>query len=189
MVMRQIVKSRQTSAVSNLRQIGLSLFEFQTDYGRFPDGITATEIKRKTGTILTLSDRTSNDIFVQLLASGIAQSESFFATHTSETRKPDGDWSSDANALESGETGFAYISGLSAKDNPSCPVVFGPVTPGTKIINARPFDHKAVFLKLDNSVSSFQISSKDLVLVNGIDILDPAHPIWAGKPPVVKWPK
>lgn len=189
MVMRQITKARQTSAVSNLRQIGLALFEFESDYGRFPDNITAAEIKRKTGTPLTLSDRTSNEVFVQLLASGIAGSEVPFGTHTSETRKPDDDWSSDVTALESGETGFAFISGLSSKDNPSLPIVFGPVVPGTRTVDANAFDHKAVVLRVDNSVASFSINPKGLMPLNGIDFLDPAQPLWKGKAPDVKWPK
>ncbi|RYD47152.1 MAG: hypothetical protein EOP85_06025, partial [Verrucomicrobiaceae bacterium] len=167
MVKSQRIKAHQTSSISNLRQIGLSLYEFESDYGRFPDNLTAAEIKRKSLTLLSLSDRTSNDVFVQLLASGIAVSEVPFGTHTSETRKPDDDWSSDATAMEAGETGFAFISGLSAKDNPSLPIVFGPVVPGTRAVDADAFDHKAVVLKMDNSVASFSINSKGLVPFKG----------------------
>lgn len=47
----------QTSAVSNLRQIGMILFKVESEYGRFPNHVTAVEVKRKTGTNLTLSDR------------------------------------------------------------------------------------------------------------------------------------
>lgn len=161
----------------------------ETEYGRFPDKVTALEIQPKTGTPLTLSDRTSNDVFIQLLASGIGGSETYFATYSSDTRKPDGDWSSDATALEHGETSFAFVSGLSTKGNPSCPIVFGPVIPGTKILDAKSFDGKAVLLKLDNSVTSRPIDSEGRIMINGFDLLDPKNPIWNGKAPDIKWPK
>lgn len=35
-------------------------------------------------------------------------------------------------SLLHGVTGFAFISGLSSKDNPSFPIVFGPLIPGTE---------------------------------------------------------
>jgi hypothetical protein len=189
MIQRERMKARQTSAISSLRGIGFALFEFETEYGRFPDSVSAVEIKRKTGSSLTLADKTSNDVFVQLLAAGIAGSEITFATHTAATRKPDGNWSSDATALASGETGFAFVSGLSAKDNPAIPIVFGPVTPGAREVNADAFDHRAVILKLDNSVITMPITPAGRIIYNGRDMLDPRQPFWHGKAPDVKWPK
>lgn len=189
MIQRERMKARQTSAISSLRGIGIALFEFETEYGRFPDSVTAVEIKRKSSSPLTLSDRTSNDVFVQLLAAEIVFSEKIFATHTAATRKPDENWSSDATALESGETGFAYISGLSAKDNPSIPIVFGPVAPGARAIDPEALDHRAPFLKLDNSVATGSINSTGKIIFNGKDLLDPRQPFWHDKAPDVKWPK
>ena len=188
-IQRQRMKARQTSAISSLRGISFALFEFESEYGRFPDSVTAVEVKRKTGSPLTLGDKTSNDVFVQLLASEIVFSEIIFATHTAATRKPDDDWKSDATALESGETGFAFISGLSAKDNPSIPIVFGPVPPGAREVNPEDFDHRAVMAKLDNSVTTGSINSTGKIIINGQDLLDPSHPFWHSKAPDVKWPK
>jgi hypothetical protein len=37
----------QMEAVSNARQIGLALYEFETEYGRYPDGTTAAKILHK----------------------------------------------------------------------------------------------------------------------------------------------
>ena len=189
MIQRERMKARQTSAVSSLRIIGLALFEFESDYGRFPDGVSAAEIKRKTGSRLTLADKTSNDVFVQLLAAEIAFSEIIFATHTAATRKPDDVWSSDATALAQGETGFAYISGLSSDGNPSLPLAFGPVIPGTSRLDPTAFDGKAVVLKLDNSVTSLPISPDGKIIYNGRDLLDPKSPLWGSKVPDVKWSK
>ncbi len=189
MVKRQRIKANQTSAVSSLRGVGFALYEFESEYGRFPDATTASKIKQKTGTRLTLSDRTSNDIFVQLLASELLFTETVFNTHSGTSRKPDENWSSDDTALEHGETGFAFISGLSSKDNPSCPIVFGPVIPGTKTIDMKSFDGKAVILDVSGSIRSTTIDSSGRIMINGFGILDPQNPLWNGKAPDVKWPK
>ena len=188
-VKRQRIEANQTSAVSRLRCVGFALSEFESEYGKWPDAATALEIKRKTGSSLTLSDRTSNDVFVQLLATGIVASEMVFATYSQSTRKPDGDWHSDATALAPGETGFAYISGLSSKDNPSIPIVFGPVFLATRTVDAKSFENRGVALKLDNSVTSVPITPVGKIIINGHDFLDPGNAFWQGKPPDVKWPK
>ncbi len=184
----QRIKEEKTWALNNLLGIQFGLLEFQSVYGRFPDSVTAAEIKRKTGTPLTLSDISSNDIFVQLLATGICNSEITFYTHSDSTRKPDDDWRSDATALAHGETGFAYISGLSATDDPSTPIVFGPVIPGTKTLDVKTFGGKAVVSRLGDSVI-LDIDSSGKIIYKGMDLLDPRHPIWHGKAPDVKWPK
>ncbi|WP_348223476.1 hypothetical protein [Luteolibacter sp.] len=189
MVNKQRMKANQTSAICSLKGIGMCLFEFESEYGSFPDSTTAMELKRKTGSSLKLSDKTSNDVFVQVLASGIATTESMFSSCTGSTSKSDGNWSSDATALEHGETGFAYVSGLTTKDNPSIPMVFGPIIPGTKTVDSKAFDGKAVALWLDNSVTSLPIDGTGRILINGRDLLDPGNPIWNGKAPDVRWPK
>lgn len=187
-VVNQITKARQTSSIRNLRIIGLALYEFESEYRTFPNATTATEIRKKTRSPLALSDHTSNDIFVQLLASGIATSERTFDTHSPSTRRPDGDWSSDATALAHGETGFAFVSGLSSKGTPSASLVFGPVIPGMKTLDTDAFEGKGVLLKLDNSVSSMRIGANGKIIFDDEE-LDPTNPIWNGDPFNVKWPK
>ncbi len=187
-VIRSHRNSAQTSAVSSLRFIGMGLLEFESEYRRFPDKTTAAQIKRKTGTKLTLSDRTSNDVFVQLITAGLAE-ERRFDTYSKSANTPDGVCNSDATALAHGETGFAYVSGLSPNDNPSLPLVFGPVIPGTSRLDPTAFDGMAVVLKLDNSVTSLPISPDGKIISNGHDLLDPKNPLWGGKAPDVKWPK
>ena len=89
MVIRQRKKADQTEAVNNARQIGLALFEFETEYGAFPDKDTATAVTAATGE--TAPDGTnSNDKFRQLIAAGIAQSEAMFFAKSAYTKKPDG---------------------------------------------------------------------------------------------------
>lgn len=186
-IARQRIKAIQTSAVSNSRQLGLCLFEFETDYGKFPDPSTIAAVRAKSGTLLSLGTKTSNDYFRQLLAARIAQSEEFFYADTAGSRKPDGRVDP-GHAIEKGECGYSYLLGLSSKGNPSLPIVLTPMIPGTDRFDLKAFDGEAVMLKLDNSVTSLPIDKNGHVQINGGKLMDPANPIWDGKPPVIAWP-
>ena len=61
LTVRSRKKSNQVEAVNNARQIGLALFEFEAEYGKFPDATTIATVRRKTDTSLSLGARTSND--------------------------------------------------------------------------------------------------------------------------------
>lgn len=161
MVIRQRKKADQTEAVNNARQIGFALFEFETEYGSFPDDNTAKAVKDATDTEL-VAGTTANDRFRQLIRAGIAQSESMFYAKTAFTRKPDGIMTSATQALGAGENGFGILmnktDGLSAAGNPSRPIIATPfkiAMDGT--FDSDFFDGKAVVLKLDNSVTSLAI--------------------------------
>jgi hypothetical protein len=176
----------QTEAVNNARQIGIALFEFEAEYGRFPDESTIAKVREKTGSALRLGARTSNDCFRQLLAAGIAQSESIFYAKASGAHKPDG-YFEGTKALEKGEVGFAYLSGLRSDGNPSQPLIVAPLIPGTDRFDPKPFEGKAVILKMDNSVTSMIIGKDGHVKVDGKNLLDPGNPVWNGHPPVIAW--
>jgi prepilin-type N-terminal cleavage/methylation domain-containing protein len=174
MVIRQRKKADQTEAVNNARQIGIALFEFETEYGSFPDDDTAQTVAANTDTT-AVSGQTANDRFRQLVRAGIAQSEPMFYSKTSYTKKPDGIFNTDQQALSKGEVGFGIMmnsngSGLSASGNPSRPVVMTPFANG---LSGEKFDYdvydgKAVFLKLDQSVTSLPvIKSSGLVKISG----------------------
>ena len=152
-IARQRIKAIQTRAVSNSRQLGLCLFEFESDYGKFPDPSTIAAVRARSGTLLSLGTKTSNDYFRQLLAAGLALNEQFFYANISGSRKPDGRMNP-GQAIAKGECGYSYLLGLSSKGNPSRPIVVTPMIPGTDRFDPKPFDGKAVILKLDNSVSS-----------------------------------
>ena len=178
-----------TETVNNARQIGIALFEFDTEYGKFPEASTVAEVKRRSGSTLILGGNSSNDLFAQLFAAGICQTEAMFHAKSKSIKKPDGIWTSDATILAHAECGFAYIAGLDSKGNPSTPIVFGPVIPGTRTLDASSNEGKVVILKMDNSVSSFPINSAGKVIIGGLDFLDPRQPYWQGKAPDVRWPK
>ncbi|MES2921685.1 MAG: hypothetical protein V4819_09065 [Verrucomicrobiota bacterium] len=178
-----------TEATSNARQFGLALFEFQDEYGKYPDLSTAAEVRRKTGSALSLSDETANDLFAQLLAGRFTQTEKIFYTKAKFSKRPDDIWSSDATVLAHGECAFAYIMGVDPKGDPETPLAFGPVIPGTKTFDGKANEGKIVVLRIDNSVTSIPIHSSGKVLFRGLDFLDPRQPFWNGKAPDVKWPK
>lgn len=155
-----------TEAVSNARQIGLALYEFQTEYGRFPDETTAGKIRLKSGDHLDLGNTSSNDYFRQLIATEIANAESMFYAKAAYTKRPDNMMESGAKALAPGEVGFGYLmdgkSSLDPKGNPSRPLVCAPLAMEGKTVSSQFFDKsinegRAVVLRMDNSVQSLRI--------------------------------
>ena len=156
----------RTEAISNIKQIGAMLLEFDTEYGSFPDDATAPEVKRRTGVDLTLTGPYSNNYFRQLLAGGGGKSEKPFWCRAPKhaKRKADDNFSTPDKALEAGEVRFSYIMatptrGQSASGEPTRPVV---VAPSYKFqadwtFDPTAFAGKAVVLRLDNSATAMQI--------------------------------
>jgi hypothetical protein len=77
-VIRQKKAADRTTAISGIRQIGMSLFEFDREYGSFPDDRTAPEVQEKTKTALKLAGDDSNDYFRQLIAVGLKSERPFW---------------------------------------------------------------------------------------------------------------
>jgi prepilin-type N-terminal cleavage/methylation domain-containing protein len=186
MVIRQRKKADQTEAVNNARQIGMALFEFESEYGTFPDNTTAATVATNTETT-AVSGNTANDRFRQLIRSGIAQSEAMFYSKTSYTKKPDGIFDTDTKALSAGEVGYGLMekadgTGLSAAGNPARPVVMTPFDQSlaSEKFDFDMYDGKAVILKLDNSAASYPIiKTSQLVKVSGKGLLDTgADTVW-----------
>lgn len=191
MLMSQTCRGHTKSeAISNIKQIGLALFEFESDYGAYPNSETTKEITNafpNHGHDLT--GNSSNAIFRQFLAAGIAPSEEMFYAKTKSSRKPDGNISL-GEALKKGEVGFAYISGLNAEDHPSTPLVLTPLIPGTTKFDPGPFDGKAIVLQIDQKVRTFTIHEDGHIYdKDGIDILSSKHPIWNGKALKIHYPE
>jgi prepilin-type N-terminal cleavage/methylation domain-containing protein len=193
MVIRQRKKADQTEAVNNARQIGLALFEFESEYATFPDDDTAILVKDATDTTL-VSGALANDRFRQLIRAGIAQSESMFYAKTAFTTKPDGILDQDTKALSKGEVGFGILmdttKGLSAAGNPSRPIIAAPfkvAMDGT--FDSDFYDGKAVILKLDNSVTSLPIvKTTGNVKINGKTMTETgADTVWGVTTVVPTW--
>ena len=187
MVIRQRKKADQTEAFSNARSFGLALFEFEAEYGSYPNAATAATVAEQTGTPEITGD-SSNARFRQLIRAGITQSEQMFYANADGIEKPDGIISGD-DALAPGECGFGYIENVSANDSPR-PIALAPFVPGSDRLDPLPFAGKAVVLWSDNSVRSLNIDrvTREAEL-DGQNILDPTHPIWEGTPPILLLPE
>ena len=164
-ILKQRKAADRTEALNNIKQVGMMLFEFDNEYGNFPDNETAQDVKDATGTELTFGGNFSNDYFRQMLAGGGGKSEKPFWCKTLQSpKKADDEFKTPAKALEAGEVGFSYImasqtQGQSASGEPSRPVV---VTPSYKFqpdwtFDPEPYAGKAVVLRLDNSATPMQI--------------------------------
>ena len=179
-------KSRQTHAVMNARQIGLAMFEFETEYGEFPNEKTAKTVKEVTETKAEIKAVTANDCLFQLIAANIVESDRMFsleipaAAEKQEKRKP----------LEKlAKCSFAYLTVLNAAGNPSRPLVVAPLVNGETVFDPKVLGGRAVVLRVDNSVTTIPIEKDGRVLIDGMDMFDPAQPFWNGKVPPIKWPE
>ena len=180
----------QTADVSNSQQIGLALFEFENDYGTYPNSTTAAEIAAKTHTAIPLGTTTSNDFFRQLIAGDYTRSEKMFYAKIDGIHKPD-DVIDGTEALKKGECAFTYLTGAKSGDNPLRPVVVAPMIPGTDRFDPNPFDGKAIILRLDGSPTRVPIDKDGHAIIagrNGMALFDPKNPIWDGHAPVIAWP-
>lgn len=176
-------KARLLTAITNLRQIGLAMFEFETEYGEYPSEETAVMVKETTETKAHLKAATANDCFYQLIAAGIVQSPAIFSYETPQQQAA----KKDVGELEKCE--FSVLAVKSAAGNPSKPLVIAPLLKGKEIFDRVALGGKAVVLHLDNSVRSYPIEKDGRVLVNGMDLFDPAQPFWSGDMPEIRWPK
>lgn len=177
----------RTEAVSNIRQIGLNLFAFEEDYGRFPDATTIPAVQARTGTTLALGSGSSNQLFRQLIATG-TKSEKIFWAKTSTTRSKPNDVMG-ADTLLPGDCAFTYIAGLTSTSHPDAPILMTPVAPGTWKFDPKPFKGKAVVFFTDSSATALPIDKNGEVILNGMNLFDPRQPFWGGKPPDIKWPE
>lgn len=181
-------------AISNLRQVGLALLEFDEAYGGLPDNsmIQKPEVG-DSGASASPGGFFSNDYFRLLITAGIVPNESMFYVRSPRTHRPD-EITEGKKALEKGECSFAYIHGLSlSTDMPNTPMAIFPLVRGKHVFDfefcKQSCAGKAVILFLDNSVKTFPVDESGHVWINGKDLFDPSQPFWSGKVPEVKWPE
>jgi type II secretory pathway pseudopilin PulG len=188
MIMKQHKKAHQAQAISNAKQISLALFEFNDEYGSYPNAETAKLVAQTTSTPVITGD-SSNARFRQLISSGITASEEIFYAKSIITQKPDGNISGD-NAIAPGECGFAYIDNHPKVITAPRPIAMAPFTFSSGQFDKDVFDNKAIILWTDGSATTLPIDpASGKALLNGQDILDPAHPVWAGTPPNLVMPE
>jgi prepilin-type N-terminal cleavage/methylation domain-containing protein len=198
MIMGQVRKAAKAEAISNSKQIGLAMFEFENDYGSYPDSATLETLNEDfaTADVKGEAGADSNGYFKQLMHAGIAPSEEMFYAKAAGTKKPDGDITG-VEALAAKEVGFGYImngnEGMSTSGNPSRVIVVTPLADGGGDFefDSGPFDGVAVLLKIDQSASAIKIVADPTtgfgpVKVGGEE-LDQAK-FWGTVTPTVKSP-
>jgi hypothetical protein len=190
-VQKQRIKADTEEARRNLRSMSLAFYEFETAYGAYPNASTAAEVKENTETILPLGAKFSNDIFRQLIAAEVCQSEAMFYAKIPGARKPDNVFIDAKTALVRGEVGYSCIAGLNSRSNPARPLVVTPLIPGTNKFDPKPFGGNAIILRVNSSgVNVLPINGNGEVIdSSGKHILDPANPIWGGETPQIVWPE
>ena len=189
-VWRTCTGGDRQEAMNHLRQVWLSLAEFEEIYGRFPDSSTIPDVIDETKTVLPLDDTSSNKLFRQILADGTVRSEKpFWAKTAISPRKPDDDFRTDASALSPGECGFAYIAGLASTHDPAAPVALAPLLRGRTTFDREPFQGQAVVLFSDGVVRSLPIKKSGQVMYGGMDLFDSRQSFWKGRAPDIKWPE
>lgn len=80
--------SDRAEAVHNARQIGVVLFEFEKTYGAFPSDETAELVtKARPDHGFDLSAKSSNALFLQLIAANLTQNETMFYAEVKNSEK------------------------------------------------------------------------------------------------------
>ena len=189
-VIKNKEKARAVENERNIRQLGMALHEFDTDYGEFPSSSIYPLLGESTGSKLDFGTGSSNELFTQLFIAEIALSENMFHANVKSSRRPDNYFGNSSTALEHGECAFGFIYGLSSKNEADTPLVFGPVIPGTHDFDTSANHGKVLVITVDNSMKTYALNSAGkIILPNGLDFLDSSQPYWHGKTPDVKWPK
>ena len=155
-----------TEATNNLRNLGIFLFEFESEYGTFPSETIYSEnsnrFKNASG------GQTSNDLLGLLIAGNFTNSEEIFYAKggARSSRKPDNVVNSSSKILQEGECGFGYVmlsggTAMSTSDNGGRPLLVAPLKPNASgsdpEFNDNPYNGRAVYLRIDQSVKQNQI--------------------------------
>jgi hypothetical protein len=197
-LIKQNKAAARTKALGNIRQIGMSLFEFGSDYGRFPDDATALKIPEKQRAGYKLTGDHSNDYFCQLIVVGLKSEQPFWCKTSLSPKKPDDDYSP-AKALQAGEVGYSYIMrasgiGQSSSGDPSRPVVVAPSRGSAAdwTFDWDAYEGRAIVLKLDNSAAAHNIDFETGFIMTGVKgrfiHTTGADTGWGGMTPVLKAP-
>jgi hypothetical protein len=187
-------KAHRAEAVSNAKRIGLALITFREDYGSYPCGATAAMVRKyNPDTSSRLGNKTANDFFRQMIATGMMDQEKPFYARTISSHKPDNVLTG-PKMLEKGEVGFAYVVSHAACREKDIPIILTPLVKGKPLFDyegaKKNFDgNKAVILWTDCSVTIETVNKHGRVILNGKDFFDPSQPYWHGIPPKVAWPE
>ncbi|SHK47239.1 prepilin-type N-terminal cleavage/methylation domain-containing protein [Rubritalea squalenifaciens DSM 18772] len=148
-IMRNIKKSKQTEATSNMRQVLMALQSFATDN----DGMYPNEDTTRSGQ----DGSTLEGCFNQLLSGKYINEEKYFYSQVNaeviltSTKGPDNDGS-----LTTDECTTGYVRGLSSTSKPEAPILFdSAISPGK--FDTAVWDGYAIVARIDQSVKTMPI--------------------------------
>lgn len=174
-------KKDLTQTISNAKRLYFLLVEFDLDFGAFPNDETAAadpDLKDYRG-------KYSNDYLGQFIAGGYTQSEDLFFVKggTVADRKPDNKTTTREQTLQGGECGFAYVKGLSISRNSGRPILCAPMTGKGFKFDPKPYNGKAVVLRIDGAVKLYDIDKNgDVILPDGKKLFEGgAKTVWGEK--------
>jgi len=185
-LLNQRKKADMTMAVGNGKQLFLLMVEFDQDFGSFPNDETANENDE----LKAYKGKHSNDYLGQFLAGGYVMTEEiFYAKGGAPTnKKPDNNFGTKAKTLAAGECGFAYYKGFSTSDNSGKPLLLAPMTGKGFKFDPKPYNGKAIVLRIDGSVQALEIDKNgDAIMKNGKKLFQGGEgTIWGAKGPDAK---
>ncbi|MDG1669781.1 MAG: prepilin-type N-terminal cleavage/methylation domain-containing protein [Akkermansiaceae bacterium] len=172
-----ILKAKKSAdkakTVSNAKQIGIAMMDFDGTYGEFPSDGTRKELE-SIGEEVPSGD-SANDYFAQLLINDSVDSEKiFYAKGVRGVKEGDNVFKNQPDKiLEKSENGFGYFmyddkTALSSSDASSCPLVCAPLKSGgpNPVFDENAYAGEYVYLQLDSSVVTGKIKDGRALLKN-----------------------
>ena len=151
-------KSDASTSISNAKQVGILMLEFDLDFGAYPNDQTA----EKKEILNEYVGEYSNDYLGQLLAGGYIDSEEIFYAKwgSGSKNKPDNVYSTKEKTLEEGECGFAYIKGLRGSDKAKTPVLLTAMYGDGYKFDPYAYKGKAMVLRVDGSAVGLKLDKE-----------------------------
>lgn len=179
-------------SLNNMRQIGISLYNFEYEFKSFPNDQTIQMVhERHPESTIPLGRSSSNDYFHQLFAAEIVSDPGIFHGHGVSTRRSTEVMEGEP-PLPPGACGFAYIIRDAATTPDDTPILVYPLVRGKLIFDkelCKRWGNKALMLHGDLGARSHPIDSSGRMIIDGRDVFDPDHPHWHGRSFRVAWPE
>lgn len=168
-LLAQKKRGDHAKAIQNAKQVGYALFNFENDFGRYPDDNTVDDLDQDA---VTKQGSDANAYFSQLIAGGYVDQEAPFYCKTDFTVEPDNDKTS-GNILEAGEVGFSYVmrssgTALNSSVNSAVPLIVAPSSfEADDTYNRNVYNKRSVVLRVDMSVTDPGINEEGVISVKG----------------------
>lgn len=199
-ILRAKKRADQSVTTNNMRNLGVMLHAFEQDWGSYPSGaVLAANPEAFPG---VREGESSNALLSMLISGGYIDGEGLFAAPgvSKPRRTPDDVISPPARMLEPGECGMGYVllqggRGMSSSDNGSRPLLVTPLDDGQggpdPRFADRPFNGKAVYLRIDQAVKQNRIDEDGWVqLPDGTGLFETGPgTVWGDDSPDVRGPE